>query len=263
MAGEDQERFEDYLALEHYIRELQAGHVAHPPDELTPSLARIYRTAALFRSTSIADSQPSSAFAAALQARLEQVLRHPSEEAPVTPSRQRSHVSRRALLTGGAAAAASLVVGTGLGMAAMNLEQQQAASSAATTNSWSTSLVPAGEGSWLPVAKLADLGDEALRFTTDSLVGYIIHSDGDQGEKPGIIALSAACTHMGCLVHWQHTERKYLCPCHGGLFSEYGKPDKASPMHYLTALPRLETRITEYGSDEMIEVRLPANTRPT
>ena len=50
MAGEDQERFEDYLELEHYIEELQAGHVAHPPDELTPSKARIYRMAALFRS---------------------------------------------------------------------------------------------------------------------------------------------------------------------------------------------------------------------
>ena len=27
----DQERFEDYLELEHFIEELQAGHAAHPP----------------------------------------------------------------------------------------------------------------------------------------------------------------------------------------------------------------------------------------
>src|SRR5438876_7756354 len=31
ISGEDQERFEDYLELEHYIEELQAGHTAHPP----------------------------------------------------------------------------------------------------------------------------------------------------------------------------------------------------------------------------------------
>ena len=37
----DQERFEDYLELEHFIEELQAGHTAHPPTELTPDKARI------------------------------------------------------------------------------------------------------------------------------------------------------------------------------------------------------------------------------
>lgn len=37
MAGEDQERFEDYLELDHYIEELRAGHIAHPPRGLTPS----------------------------------------------------------------------------------------------------------------------------------------------------------------------------------------------------------------------------------
>jgi hypothetical protein len=29
MAGEDQERFEDYLELAHYREELQVGHAAH------------------------------------------------------------------------------------------------------------------------------------------------------------------------------------------------------------------------------------------
>ncbi len=41
MSGEDQERFEDYLELELYIEELQAGHAAQPPGELTPAQARI------------------------------------------------------------------------------------------------------------------------------------------------------------------------------------------------------------------------------
>ena len=58
MPGEDQERFEDYLELEQYIEQLQAGRVAHPPAELTPNQANIYRMAALFRSASPEANQP-------------------------------------------------------------------------------------------------------------------------------------------------------------------------------------------------------------
>ena len=76
MPGEDQERFEDYLELEHYIEELQAGHVAHPPDNLTPEKANIYRMAALFRSASPEGAQPRPEFAAELKTRLEQELAH-------------------------------------------------------------------------------------------------------------------------------------------------------------------------------------------
>jgi Rieske Fe-S protein len=271
MAGEDQERFEDYLELEHYIEELQEGRAAHPPRELTPAQARIYRVAALFRSASITESQPCPAFAAELQVRLEQELPQPAQaqhlatppaEARGPLPRQRPQVSRRALLRDGAAAAATLLVGAGLGATGMSLAQSSSASRGAPPKPWSAPLVPASEGSWLPVAMLADLGDEALRFATDSIVGYVIQSDGDQGEKPGVIAVSAACTHMGCLVHWQRTDRKYHCPCHGGLFTEYGKPDKDSPVRY-AALPRLETRITRHGMDEFIEVRVPSITGTT
>ena len=81
MSGEDQERFEDYLELEHYIEELQAGRVAHPPAELTPSQASIYRMAALFRSSSPEANEPRPEFAAELRARLEQELQQtPKDE---------------------------------------------------------------------------------------------------------------------------------------------------------------------------------------
>src|SRR2546427_3266296 len=121
MSGEDQERFEDYLELEHYIEQLQAGRVAHPQAELTPSQANVYRMAALFRSASPEASEPRPEFAAELQARLEQELQQRAkvEPQPQTLKRKREqkqkrNVSRRALLTGGAVAAASLVVGAGL-----------------------------------------------------------------------------------------------------------------------------------------------------
>jgi len=118
MAGEDQERFEDYLELEHFIEELQAGHVAHPPDTLTPSKASIYRMAALFRSASPEEAEPRPEFAAELQARLEQELQQPAKPQPFLSKKpqKKPRISRRALLTGGAAAAASMVVGVGMAM---------------------------------------------------------------------------------------------------------------------------------------------------
>ncbi len=120
-SGEDQERFEDYLELEHFIEELQAGHVAHPPGELTAEKARIYRMAALFRSASSdspneASSRPE--FVAELQAKLEQEIQQPPKKQRfpflTKKPQKRPRVSRRALLTGGAAAAASLAVGAGI-----------------------------------------------------------------------------------------------------------------------------------------------------
>ncbi len=260
MAGEDSERFEDYLELEHFIEELQAGHVAHPPETLTPGKARIYRMAALFRSASGEEAEPRPEFAAELQARLEQELQQPAkpQHFPFLAKKpqKKPGISRRALLGGGAAAAASMVVGVGLGTVIEHPTQKPLQ----TNTQWSGSLVPEGEGAWVTVAKLADLGEAALRFTTDSVVGYVIRSDGDEGEKAGaIIAFSAACTDMGCIVNWQAKDRKYICPCHGGLFTEYGKPDIKSPLPYLTALPRLDTRVTQQDTGEVIQVRVPVS----
>lgn len=69
-----QERFEDYLELEQYIHELQAGHVAFPRAPLTSSQARIYRMVLLFHSASPEGNEPRPEFIATLQTRLEQEL---------------------------------------------------------------------------------------------------------------------------------------------------------------------------------------------
>jgi len=251
----DQERFEDYLELEHFIEELQAGHTAHPPTELTPDKAQIYRMAALFRSASPDEVTPRPEFATELQTRLEQELQQTSKtrhfpfisKKPQT----RPRVSRRALLAGGAAAvAASLAIGAGVEHVVDQSTQATAGKSVSSIRppvSWQTPIVPPNVAStWLFVTTLAELGESAIRFATDSIVGYIIRNDGDSGESLSegpVIAVSAACTHMGCIVQWQDSDRQYHCPCHGGIFTEYGKPVNSNAVRYLTSLPRLETKI--------------------
>ena len=260
----DQERFEDYLELEHFIEELQAGHTAHPPTELTPDKARIYRMAALFRSASPDEVIPRPEFAAELQARLEQELQQPpkTQHFPFMSKKPQTkpRVSRRALLAGGAAAvAASLTLGAGIEHMVEQATQKTPPSSSSGSK-WPTPIVPQDVAStWLFVTTLAELGDSAIRFATDSIVGYVIRNDGDNGEsmKEGsVIAMSAACTHMGCIVQWQTSDQKFHCPCHGGLFTEYGKPVNSSPIRYLTSLPRLEAKI----ENDKVYVRVPATS---
>ncbi len=39
----------------------------------------------------------------------------------------------------------------------------------------------------------------------------------------GLREMSAVCTHLDCIVHWNPTEKSWDCPCHGSRFSCEGK----------------------------------------
>jgi len=40
--------------------------------------------------------------------------------------------------------------------------------------------------------------------------------------ETGLLALHRACTHLDCLVSWDDTAQKFVCPCHGSEFDRVG-----------------------------------------
>lgn len=312
MPDEDQERFEDYLELERYIEDLQAGRVAHPPKDLSPAQARIYRMAALFRSAQPEATVPRPEFVDELHAKLLALDKEIAEElgneitaqraAVKPPTNQQSEpvpeptitqpdpapqppaevpaeqpvsqptrgtpqkvrfVSRRSLLTGGAVAAASLATGIGIGAGAAAYNNKSTPQSAhnppaTPTFPYGPALNVEGPTTWHFVATLAQLKDGVIRFVTDSVMGYLTIGDEDApaADKGKIIAMSATCTHMGCIVQWQAADRQFHCPCHGGLFTEYGQPASGGRLRYLAPLYRLDVMV-ENGS---VYVKVPAKT---
>ena len=58
--------------------------------------------------------------------------------------------------------------------------------------------------------------------------GRILLLDGERvacsrDENGKLSAVSAVCTHMGCLVHWNNAESTWDCPCHGSRFKASGE----------------------------------------
>jgi cytochrome b6-f complex iron-sulfur subunit len=51
---------------------------------------------------------------------------------------------------------------------------------------------------------------------------YIVRTD------KGMWALSAVCTHLGCITQWNPESGQIACPCHGSKFARTGKVE-ASP----------------------------------
>jgi Rieske Fe-S protein len=214
----------DYLEFEEHLKALQANKRPRRPRRMSPDAAGAYQMAALFRAAAPDAAAPDPAFAARLRAQLE----HEVAKGSGAPRVMRApRLSRRGLLTGGlSAAAAAAGVAVGLNMHAP-----------VAPHGPEPALVE--QGVWLPVATVESVPLGGVRrFVTDALVGYIRHTDA------GFEALSAACTHMGCLTAWNDSARTFDCPCHGGRFLETGQPSPASPIAY-RPLPAIATRVQD------------------
>lgn len=74
--------------------------------------------------------------------------------------------------------------------------------------------------------------DGAKIFDYRGTTGVVIRKQS--GE---IVALSAICTHLGCIVQWEKEKQDFLCPCHAGRFTPDGAVISGPPPKPLAKLP--------------------------
>ncbi len=91
-------------------------------------------------------------------------------------------------------------------------------------------------------------------FAPDSVFTAEAHSVFVMRFQDGFRAMSAVCTHLGCITRYQPDERIIACPCHGSRFDLDGEV-LAGPAP--RPLPWFEMNVTSRGEiliDTAIEV---------
>lgn len=84
----------------------------------------------------------------------------------------------------------------------------------------------------------ADLAEGAVRLNRERRA-FVIAGSG------GIYALSAVCTHLGCITRYLSDEGVIACPCHGSRFDLEGNVIHGPAPR---ALPWLQVRLDEGGN---------------
>ena len=150
-------------------------------------------------------------------------------------------LSRRALLVAGGAVAAG-VAGVAIDRAVIG-----SATSTPARSTASGPLVP-DDGEWVQVASAEQLaGGRTQRFASAKLVGFV----SEQNGAP--IAVSGACTHLGCLLQANDQAGRLDCPCHRTAFSPDGRVVFSQLASEPAPLPRIKAR----RSGSNVEVFVP------
>lgn len=93
-------------------------------------------------------------------------------------------------------------------------------------------MVSAGKLSTLPI------GEARLVRHSDQPI-FIVRLGESQ-----VLAVSAICTHMRCVLQWKHENSTIACPCHGGAFDKTGNVLSGPPKRPLQQF-RAEIRADE------------------
>jgi menaquinol-cytochrome c reductase iron-sulfur subunit len=115
---------------------------------------------------------------------------------------------------------------------------------------------------WTPVGKPGDfpdndyvprvvtyaLGIGEVGKTTAYIRAYNQSIDGPKLDVQPFIALSSRCMHLGCPVRWTSAANRFICPCHGGVYSFTGAVSGGPPVrpldHFYT---RVRNGLVEVG----------------
>lgn len=180
---------------------------------------RARKTAAMLRAAKPGAGLPSKEFLQRMQGSITGWVGEHSVE-PAAGLRP----SRRALLVTGAAGLAAGIA------AVLGIERL-------TKPAPATARPLVEDGSWKPIKALAELPEGTpIAFRSGAIEGFLTRN-GDQ-----VSALSAVCTHMGCILNYSKFRERFECPCHGATFAKDGQPTKrySNP---LAALPSLQVRV--------------------
>jgi Rieske Fe-S protein len=207
---------------------LPAGHVDDPDD------VDALRVAIQLRAGRVAADLPSDDFVAALH--------HQLVEAQQQTTQPRG-ISRRTLIAGVGAAAAAVAAGVAVDRTLLPGHLPGPSNVAAE-------LAPS-DGEWVAVNAVTDLNPAApQRFVTPSVVGFVSSHNGD------LVAVSGACTHLGCLLQPNPEAGRLDCPCHRTSFGYDGRVLFSQLDVPLAPLPRIGVR----QRDGTVEVLVPRQT---
>ncbi len=187
--------------------------------------ADLWQVAALLKQARPDLATPRPGYLAALGRR----LRGASE-------RGRTRLSRRQALSAGATALAAGAAGFAVG----RLAEPSATSSSSPPARPSRELT-LREGEWVPVARVADVPPGAVvPFAAGAVLGHLLNQDGD------FVAMSAVCTHMGCVLRWNEDRQLFRCPCHGADFNSDGVIQPTPDYPWTPPpLPVLQTKVED------------------
>jgi Rieske Fe-S protein len=96
-------------------------------------------------------------------------------------------------------------------------------------------------GIWVPVLDAVDLADgetKSVSYTLDVVDGYMTakrtFSTFVYRKGSRVVAYDPSCPHLGCHVEFKDKKKRYVCPCHGGVFDEDGNRLSGPPPRGLT-----------------------------
>lgn len=224
---------DDSERLSQYVEDLLQNH----RPERTPLGAEAElsarQAAAMLRGASPGAGLPSSEFRQQMERLIQTRLREQVQTLPAAAGFTR----RTLILTGLGSLAAGL-------LAALGVERLIRRPAPPAHDS---PLVAPDRGQWVTVVGLEQLTEgKPFRFTAGSIEGYLVR----EGDK--VTGMSAACTHMACLLNWSAFRDQFECPCHGATFEKSGQPSGKYASR-LKRLPRLEVRVDE-GKVEVFSV---------